>query len=149
VRDDPAAGFDGTELDFWLGEWDVGWDGGHGTNRLTRILGGGVILEEFEEAPPADGSAALHGRSWSVFDPDRKLWRQTWVDDQGSYLDLVGETVDGCFAFVRAAPERGPAARQRMVFRDVALDRFRWTWESSPDGGTTWVTRWEIAYARR
>lgn len=141
-------GFDGTELDFWLGDWQVSWDGGHGTNRLTRILGDRVLLEEFEEAPPADGTAALHGRSWSVFDADRRLWRQTWVDDQGSYLDLVGETVDGCFAFSRAAPERGPMARQRMVFRDVGPDRFRWTWESSPDDGATWVTRWEIAYTR-
>jgi hypothetical protein len=144
-----SAGFGGTELDFWLGEWQVSWDVGHGTNRLTRILGGRVLLEEFEEAAPADGTAALHGRSWSVFDSDRGLWRQTWVDDQGSYLDLVGEIVDGCFAFGRAAPERGPAARQRMVFRDVKADRFRWTWESSPDDGETWVTRWEIAYARR
>ena len=83
-----------------------------------------------------------------MFDPERRLWRQTWVDDQGSYFDLVGDTVDGSFAFVRAAPERGPAARQRMVFRDVSADRFRWTWESSPDGGVTWVTRWEIAYGK-
>lgn len=140
--------FDGTELDFWLGDWQVSWDGGHGTNRLTRILNGQVILEEFEEAQQADGGAALHGRSWSVFEPARGLWRQTWVDDQGSYLDLVGERVDGCFAFGRAAPERGPAARQRMVFRDVTPDRVRWTWESSPHDGATWVTRWEIAYTR-
>ena len=145
--DGPA--FDGTELDFWLGEWDCAWDGGHGTNRLTRILGDRVVLEEFEAAPDADGTGGLQGRSWSVFEGERRLWRQTWVDDQGSYLDLVGDIVDGCFAFVRASPERGPAARQRMVFRDVQADRFRWTWESSPDDGATWVTRWEIRYRRR
>ena len=145
--DRPA--FDGTELDFWLGEWACTWDGGHGTNRLSRILGDRVILEEFEAAPDPDGTGALQGRSWSVFDAERRLWRQTWVDDQGSYLDLVGDTADSCFAFVRSAPERGPDARQRMVFRDVEADRFRWTWESSPDGGATWVTRWEIAYRRR
>jgi hypothetical protein len=149
VSDTALTSFDGTELDFWLGEWQVSWDGGHGTNRLTRILGDQVLLEEFEEAPSGDGSPPLHGRSWSVFDPVRGLWRQTWVDNQGSYLDLAGETVDGRFAFGRAAPERGPTARQRMVFRDVEPDRFRWTWESSPDDGATWVTRWEIAYTRR
>jgi hypothetical protein len=148
VSDTAAVGFDGTELDFWLGEWQVSWDGGHGTNRVTRILGDQVLLEEFEEAPSADGTPTLHGRSWSVFDPARGLWRQTWVDNQGSYLDLVGETVDGSFAFGRAAPERGPTARQRMVFRDLEPDRFRWTWESSPDDGATWLPRWEIAYTR-
>ena len=140
--------FDGTELDFWLGDWDASWDGGRGTNRLARILGGRVIHEQFAETP-TPGEPALHGESWSVFDVERRLWRQTWVDDQGSYLDLVGEVVDGCFAFVRAAPERGPQVRQRMVFRDVTADGFRWTWEASPDDGATWAVRWEIAYRRR
>ena len=149
MSDNPRAVFDGSELDFWLGDWQVSWEGGGGTNRLTRTLGGHVILEEFEEAPPADGGDALQGRSWSVFDPARGLWHQTWVDNQGSYLDLVGEMVDGCFAFGRAAPGRAPTTRQRMVFRDVEPDRFRWTWESSPDGGATWMTRWEITYTRR
>ena len=140
--------FDGSELDFWLGEWNATWDGGHGTNRLTRILGEQVILEEFAGTSDDDGSV-LNGRSWSVFEPARALWRQTWVDDQGSYFDLVGDRVDGWFAFVRAAPERGQHARQRMVFRDVEADRFRWTWELSLDGGASWETRWEIAYQRR
>jgi hypothetical protein len=154
--------FDGTELDFWLGDWDLTWDGGHGTNRLTRILDDRVILEEFEEtvdsgigaaepgaeaADPA-GDPALHGRSWSVFDASRGLWRQTWVDSQGAYLDLTGTRAERCFAFERAAPERGGEVRQRMVFRDVTRDAFRWTWEMSPDGGATSAPRWAIDYRR-
>ncbi|HET7182394.1 MAG TPA: hypothetical protein VFI15_09205, partial [Candidatus Limnocylindrales bacterium] len=156
---DDGAPFDGSELDFWLGEWDVTWEGGHGTNRISLTLRDRVILEEFEEAVDtglagsggaddsgADSADALHGRSWSVFDPDQRLWRQTWVDDQGCYLDLVGGRNDGCFTFERAAPERGDRARQRMVFRDVTPDAFRWTWESSPDDGATWIVRWAIDY---
>lgn len=142
------AAIDGTELDFWLGDWEVAWEGGRGTNRLARILGGHVIHERFEESATA-GEPALHGESWSVFDRKRRLWRQTWVDDQGGYLDLVGEIAEGCFAFVRAAPELGELARQRMVFRDVESGRFRWTWESSADDGAGWTVRWEIEYRRR
>lgn len=138
--------FDGSELDFWLGSWTVTWDGGAGTNRLERILDGHVIEERFDGA--GDDGSTLTGRSWSVFEPARKLWRQTWVDDQGGYLDLVGARVEGWFAFVREAPERGEHARQRMVFREVEADRFRWTWELSLDGGATWEARWEIAYRR-
>ena len=89
--------FDGSELDFWLGAWDVTWDGGHGSNRISRTLRDRVILEEFDEADDSGGAEALHGRSWSVFDPDRHTWRQTWVDDQGSYLELLGARVDGWF----------------------------------------------------
>lgn len=126
----------------------MSWEGGRGTNRLEGILDGRVIHERFEEAAEGAGGA-LRGESWSVFEPGRSLWRQTWVDNQGGYLDLVGERVDGWFAFARSAPERGPNARQRMVFRDVAEDAFRWTWEFSEDDGATWSVRWEIAYRRR
>jgi hypothetical protein len=141
-------GFDGSELDFWLGAWDATWDGGHGTNRISRVLRDRVLLEEFDEADDPAGEA-LHGRSWSVFDPQRRTWRQTWVDDQGSYLELIGTRVDGWFAFEREAPERGPDVRQRMVFRDVAPGSFHWTWEASRDAGATWVTRWAIDYRRQ
>ena len=149
---DAAAGlstdtFDGTELDFWLGDWDARWGAvGRGTNRLTRILGDRVIREEFSGG---GANGHLNGLSLSVFDPARRLWRQTWVDDQGGYLDLVGDVVEGCFAFRRDAPEDGPGTRQRMVFRDVAPASFRWTWEISEDAGASWDVRWEIAYTRQ
>jgi hypothetical protein len=151
VTDDGLADapFDGTELDFWLGDWDATWDGGHGTNRIQRVLRDRVILEEFDEAAESGGAEALHGRSWSVFDAERRIWRQTWVDDQGAYLDFDGARVEGWFVFERAVPERGAQSRQRMVFRDVRVDSFHWTWESSPDGGASWVTRWAIDYRRR
>lgn len=140
--------FDGHDLDFWLGSWLVTWTGGHGTNHLERILDGRVIHERFEEADDDSGAGVLIGESWSVFEPAAAIWRQTWVDNQGGYLELVGARVDGAFAFERAAPERGERARQRMVFRDVTQDAFRWTWELSLDGGAAWEVRWEIAYRR-
>jgi hypothetical protein len=143
----PGEPFDGTELEFWLGSWTASWAGGSGRNRLERILGGKVVHEQFEGASD-DGSGGLQGQSWSVYDPERNLWRQTWVDDQGGYLDFVGARVDGCFAFGREALERGEGARQRMVFRDVEADRFRWTWELSLDRGAAWEVRWSIHYRR-
>jgi len=137
---------DGTELDFWIGAWAARWgENGRGTNRISRILNGRVVFEEFEGAGRQD---RLVGRSFSVYDADRRLWRQTWVDDQGSYLDFSGERVDDWFAFHRRSPEVGPANEQRMVFRDIAADSFRWTWEASEDGGASWSVRWEIDYRR-
>jgi hypothetical protein len=137
--------FDGAELDFWLGRWDATWDGGTGTNRIERILGGRVIHEQFQGG---DADSTLHGQSWSVFDPERRLWRQVWVDDQGTFLDLVGGRADGWFALELLAPERGPKAAQRMVFRDIEPASFRWTWELSVDDGASWEVRWEIHYRR-
>ena len=39
---------DAKALDFWLGEWDCAWDGGHGTNSITLELDDAVVIERFE-----------------------------------------------------------------------------------------------------
>jgi hypothetical protein len=115
-------------------------------NRLTRILGDRVIREDFSGG---GRNGHLNGLSLSVFDAERHIWRQTWVDDSGGYLEFVGGVAEGCFSFRRAAPEEGPDTEYRMVFRDVQTESFRWTWEQSTDGGATWEIRWDIAYTRR
>ena len=43
---------DAMALDFWLGEWDCAWDGGHGTNSVTRELDDAVVLERFDARAP-------------------------------------------------------------------------------------------------
>jgi hypothetical protein len=147
TRTDDAMTFDGTELEFWLGNWDARWgEAGQGTNHLTRILNDKVIREDFSGGGP---NGHLVGLSLSVFDAQLRVWHQTWVDDSGGYIELVGEQADGWFSFGRDAPEVGPAARQRMVFRDIQPGSFRWTWELSEDGGATWSIRWDIAYTRQ
>lgn len=141
----PAA----AQLDFWVGDWEVRWtnDGkeAHGRNRITKTLGGCVILEEFDGG---DGTPP-RGTSVSLFDTAAGKWKQVWVDNQGSWLDFEGTTVDGDFSFARnvVTPE-GPR-RQRMVFRDVKPDSLTWNWEVSNDDGKTWALRWRILYARR
>ncbi len=98
------------ELDFWIGEWACTdpADGSVGHNSVRRVLDGRVVEETFAIVD-ATGTA-LRGRSWSVLDPERG-WLQTWVDNQGSYLDFTGGVTDEGFVFVRPG--------MRMVFRDV------------------------------
>ncbi|MCY7304435.1 MAG: hypothetical protein LH654_15705 [Thermoleophilia bacterium] len=67
----------GSELDFWLGSWHARWEGGEGTNTITREFDDRVVVERFEGRP----SMELTGYSVSVFDAEADLWRQTWVDD--------------------------------------------------------------------
>ena len=93
----------GSELDFWLGSWDVRWEGGAGTNDITRELGGKVVVERFAGRPALE----LQGLSVSVFDAEADLWRQTWVDDQGGYFALAGGMDGDSFvAHVRRARGR-------------------------------------------
>ncbi len=135
---------DAHSLDFWLGAWDCAWEGGHGTNAITRELDDRVVVERFEAREPE----AFRGMSLSVFD-DEMGWRQTWADSNGGYWHLVASMLpDGSPSF--ATPERVDAERvfKRMVFFDIEPDRFSWRWESSPDG-ERWQERWAIRYTRR
>jgi hypothetical protein len=130
------------QFDFWLGEWQARWgQDGRGINRVRRILEGKVVQEDFL-APD------LHGLSFSVYDPERKLWCQTWVDNSGSYLDFTGTFEAGKMILVRDAIVREEKCKQRMVWYDIHEDRFEWNWERSDDDGQTWRTLWHIDYTR-
>ena len=135
------------QLDFWLGDWELTYTAGgkevKSRNRISKVLGGCVILEEFS----GDAGTRLEGRSFSTYDRATGRWKQTWVDNTASYLDFDGATVDGNMAFVRAFTKDGKTTHQRMVFRDVNPDSLTWQWQSSPDA-TAWATQWEISYKR-
>lgn len=131
------------QFDFWLGEWNVTWgEGGKGTNRIEHILGGKIIQENFS-APD------LQGMSVSAYDPERKLWCQTWVDSNGTYLDFTGGFEDGKMILAREAIVRGEACQQRMVWYNIQDNKLEWNWERSDDGGNTWRVLWKIKYTRR
>jgi len=130
------------QFDFWLGDWDVAWgDDGKGTNRVERILDGKIIQEKFS-APD------LQGMSVSSYDPERNLWCQTWVDNNGTYLDFTGTLGDGKMILSRDAIVKGQACKQRMVWYDIRGDTLEWNWERSDDDGDTWRVLWQIHYRR-
>ena len=132
------------QFDFWLGEWDVTWEGGSGTNLVRRILDDKVIEENFDGRPGEN----LIGHSLSAYQPARG-WLQTWVDNQGSYLEFAGGWEDGKMILRREAVVDGQPCRQRMVWYNLAADEFDWNWERSDDEGATWRVLWIIHYQRR
>ena len=132
-----------SQFDFRLDEWEVTWGGdGKGTNRIQRILDGKIIQENFS-APD------LKGMSVTSYDPERKLWRQTWVDNTGSYLDFTGVFEDGKMILIRGAIVRGESCKQRMVWYNIEDNRLDWNWERSDDDGRTWRILWQIEYRRK
>jgi len=149
----PCGGPEWKQLDFWVGEWDLAWPArgqdpeGTGSNRIEKVLGGCILEESFA----ANGAAALVGRSLSAYDPSAKRWRQTWVDNQGSYLDFEGGLDDGGrMVLVHHGTSReGRPQVSRMVFLNVARDSLDWRWEKSQDGGKTWQLQWPIHYVRK
>jgi hypothetical protein len=131
------------QFDFWLGEWDVTWGAdGKGKNHILRIMDDKIIQENFS-------ALNLIGMSISSYDAERKLWCQTWVDNNGSYLDFTGGLENEKMILSRDAIVRGQACKQRMVWFNIDANRFDWNWERSDDGGQSWHALWEIKYTRK
>lgn len=137
-------GLGSAAFDFWIGEWDCVFEGGHAVNAITRDFEGHVLTERFA----MDSPRQWQGTSVSVYSPDLDLWQQTWVDQGGSYWHFVGRLVDGDPAFATPGPVDGHQLFKRMVFSGITADAFDWRWESSPDG-EQWTENWAIAYTRR
>jgi hypothetical protein len=149
----PAAPAQRADLfDFWLGDWSLSWrhpDGttGTGRNRITKILDGTVIQEDFETltdpTPPL-----LKGRSLSVL--SNGVWRQSWADNQGGFFAFSAQ-VDGERRLFVTEPRTlrdGRVLVQRMVFHAITASSLTWDWERSDDAGRTWVREWRVQYTR-
>lgn len=135
-----------SQFDFWLGTWDLTWgDGLRGSNRIERALDGHVVRENFDGRP----GTPLQGLSVSTYDAASGLWRQTWVDNAGSYLDFSGGMSGEQMILTREATIDGRPARQRMVWLNIAADSLDWHWDRSEDGGATWQTLWALHYERK
>lgn len=139
--------------DFWLGEWELTWENKdgetyHGTNTIRRVMDGKVIEENFMAL---EGKLeGYEGKSWSVYNPRSDEWKQTWVDNQGAYLDFTGSKDGDSPVFQRSGvdPERKEIL-SRMIFYNIADDSLDWDWQQSKDKGETWDTLWHIHYNRK
>lgn len=139
------------QFDFWIGKWkcegeSYGPDGKKthttATNTVRRTLDGHVVEENFE-------GAGMKGQSHSVYMPAGKKWRQTWVDNQGGYIALVGGFADGKMTLQTVANPANPNTASRMVFSNIQKDSFDWDWENTTDGGKTWKLNWHLHYTRQ
>lgn len=147
----PCSSLEYQQFDFWVGDWDLTWPGQngqpaqHGSNHIERELGGCVIHEHFSDqaAPP------FQGTSVSTFTPALGKWQQTWVDNQGAYMNFSGEFKDGQMALSREVTLNGKRVLQRMVYKNIKPDSLDWSWERSDDDGATWKVVWPIHYQRR
>ncbi len=119
------------QFDFWIGDWDVFTSDGQlaGTNKVERILGGCVLTENWE------GSKGSQGRSFNMYSAVDKQWRQTWVDNQGSRLDLAGTFDDGKMVMTGDTTTPGGAPlHNRITWQPLPDGQVKQHWEVSPDG---------------
>ena len=142
----PCVSAEFRQFDFWLGDWDVTASNGKvaGKNRITPILGGCALREEWR------GTSGLSGTSLNMWGAAGKRWRQTWVDDRGNVLVLVGQYRDAKMSLEGEAPgDNGATVRNRITWSRLSEGRVRQLWETSRDGGKTWGVEFDGTYVAR
>ncbi len=136
------------QLDFWIGTWDVVHpeDGRTlGVNVIEPVLNDCALMENWTAARGGTG------KSLNFYDPQRRTWRQVWVDAFGNVLDYrEGEFRDGAMRFRGITIDaEGDTTFQKLIFHHVAPDTVRQVFESSEDRGVTWTRDWVGLYIRR
>ncbi len=131
------------QFDFWLGDWDVESAASPGTvsrNRITAVNDGCTLREEYT----TPGGYA--GTSLNFYDATRKLWHQTWIDNQGAALFLEGQLEGKSMVL---ATTTDPQQVNRIIWTPLDDGRVRQHWESTADGGKTWSTVFDGYYKKR
>ena len=149
VSQKPCSSLEAHQFDFWIGKWKVEWlspdsTKAEGTNVVQTILSCCVIEENFNGNPGVN----FIGKSFSVYNPAKEIWQQTWVDDQGGYMVFTGGMNNNKMILSRKINRNDKEIIQRMVFYNISKDEFYWNWESSEDDGATWKLNWKIHYTK-
>lgn len=132
------------KFDFWIGDWDA-YDFDQpakiiARNRVDPILGGCVLLENYQAA---SGSI---GESFTIYDASRNVWHQTWVTDMGKLLVIEGGMKNGEMILTGVDPI--PGGRERLVrgiWKPIE-GGVRETAVTSIDGGKTWNSWFDIVF---
>ena len=144
----PCSSVESSQFDFWIGEWDVRDASGQmaGRSRVSKILGGCVIFEEWTGLGEGRG---FDGKSFSSYRPSEAGWRQTWVDSSGKHVDLRGGSPRAGFMSLNGEVIRSGRRLLTRLSWTAEADGVRQIFESSDDAGATWKTVFELRYARR
>ena len=133
------------QFDFWLGEWNVHTPNGQlaGVNSITTEYGGCVLHERYMT------SRGFSGESLNVYDPARKVWHQTWVDNSGTLLLIEGGMRGESMVLEgETTGADGQVTKHRITYTPNGKGGLRQHWESSGADGK-WTTTFDGAYSRK
>jgi hypothetical protein len=142
-----ATSAEAHQLDFWLGDWDVSVGGIRaGQSHVEKILNDCVVFENWT------GAGGYVGKSFNLYDAQKKRWQQTWVDGVGGITEYFGEWRDGALRYEAKgsipAGQKDPVD-QTMTFFKLEDGRVRQFIQQTADGGKTWSVVFDGFYAKR
>ena len=147
AADTPCAAPEHSQFDFWLGDWIVRDAAGKelGRNRIQKSNDGCVLHERWKSA-----RTRHRGESFNVYDAPRKVWHQTWVDNDGLLLTIEGRLKYGAMVLEGDRPGRkGGSERHRITWTPRKDGTVRQHWQVSTDGGRKWTDSFDGIYSKR
>jgi hypothetical protein len=124
------------QLNFWIGTWRVG-SVGTATDKVKKLGDGIAILEKYE-------FGGTKGWSINVFDSTTGTWTQTWHTTAGVYIQFTGKKEGDRIVLVAGTGNE----LLRLSFIEITRDSFTQLYESSHDGGQTWVNPNRVPFVR-
>lgn len=136
----PCTAPEHRQFDFWLGTWGVAPTGSPpGTRQADSFItgepGGCAVFEDFRDLD-------VRGESINVYDPGTGQWYQTFVDNTGTRLVLVGGVVGSDMVLTE------PDDASRITW-SLSGTEVRQLGEVSADAGATWGPQFDLTYRPR
>lgn len=144
----PCSAPEYRQFDFWVGEWAVtSAEQPAGTNSIRPIHGGCALQENWQGA----GEGGVSGSSFNAYDRATGRWHQTWVDGNGTLLQLDGGLVDGAMVLEGQRPSRegDGTTLHRISWTPNEDGTVRQLWEASQDDGGTWTVLFDGHYTKQ
>ena len=144
--DSCAANSANRQLDYWLGNWNIGsaGSGGNAHSSVTVSLDKCLVIENW------DGGGGHHGRNIFGYSADDKSWYGMFADNQGRvHVFTSGKVADGTAEF--DGTSRGPngeSVLHRVKVIRLNPNKVEQSWEKSSDNGATWNVVFRGEYSR-
>lgn len=134
------------QLDFWVGRWNVypkkQPNRKVADNLIEKLYAGCAIRENW--TPLAAGG---DGGSLSAYVPADGIWRQTWLDSAGSWVEFKGRWNGRSMVMEGVWPQPNhPKQRTRMTYTPLAGSEVEQAGESSDDDGRSWQPSFDFIY---
>ena len=139
----PCASSEYRQFDFWIGDWMVTTPDGEvaGHNTIESIMDGCALRENWT------GAKGNRGTSLNIYSARDGLWRQTWIDEQGTFLQIQGGLKDGSIEMEGEMIGRdGKPVTHRIAWTPRKDGTVQQLWSVSTDGGETWKVVFDGTY---
>jgi hypothetical protein len=142
----PCTSAENRQFDFWVGRWDVypkkSPQKKVAQSLVEKLYSGCAIRENWMPIAPGGDGGSLNS-----YRPENGVWRQTWTDSGGAWVEFTGKWNGTAMVLDGIWPQPGhPKQRTRMTYTALPGGAVEQLGESSDDDGKSWQPSFDLIY---